>query len=493
MKRLKILIDILVIVLFISPACFASVAVVSEIEGELSYRSTEMQDWASVSAGQELDTGDRLKTGDKATAIINFNAGHSAVMNENSEMVIRSAMKEKTNLDLFKGKLRSKVKKLTGEQAYIIETPQAVCAVRGTDFTVSVKKNMTKIRVYEGVVEAKELITGKKLEISAGQSSDIMKNKAPMRTSGLSPLDGLTDEELKEREEVLEAARVEMFEEISRDAVMARAAEEIKKAEYENGKAMIDVHGNRVRMEEYVVRPEDYQFKYVVLNTRDERFDFSKILFTFNKDLPDDLTLVSKNMYYSASEEKPEWILTDMISVVSNTQDQINELASNGDMIQDENDAWRHYFGLYEFYIKGYNKDQKILWTQTVTDTNGYYEDRTENTTYLGGEDPVSVFSQPDGEDTFHFRVKDTYGDDTWLTVDDYLIDDDGDVKTSKDLEGNFESSFGGSFEDYLAELNFERRYTSSEFGDRDIDIVFSTKLLLESGMLSIAYDESSE
>ena len=45
------------------------------------------------------------------------------------------------------------------------------------------------------------------------------------------------------------------------------------------------------------------------------------------------------------------------------------------------------------------------------------------------------------------------------------------------------------SLKDYLAKLNFERKYTSSEFEDRDIDIVFSTKLLLDSGMLSVAYD----
>ncbi len=485
----KIVVGVLSMVLLGSSACFAGVAKLVEINGNVKYVKSGQEDWRAAAAGIELNIGDKLKTGAESHANIIFQAGHSAFLGASSMMVVNISDKNKTNLDLFKGKLRSKVRKLSKDQAYKITTPQAVCAVRGTDFDVSVIGKITKVMVYEGVVEAKEIITGAKLDISAGQSSDIIKNEAPSQSSSSGLLDHLTEIEKQERTEVIEAARVEMFEEISRDAVMSRSAEEIKKAEYENGKAMIDVHGKRVRLEEYIMRPEDYQFKYVVLNERADRFDFSKILFTFNTTLPDDLTLVSKKMYYSNTTDKPQWILTDMVSVISNTQDQINELASSGNMLQDTSGAWRHYFGSYAFSIKGYGKDQKTLYTETITDIDGTYDNLTVGKVYLGGSDPTSVYSQPDGEDTFHFYVKDTYGDGTWLAVDDYLVDDDGNVKTSKELQDNFSSSFGSSFTDFLSELNFERKYTSSEFEDRDIDIVFSTKLLLDSGMLSVAYD----
>ncbi|MBN2406826.1 MAG: FecR domain-containing protein [Elusimicrobia bacterium] len=488
MNSPRIFINILAFFITANSAALAGVAKIEQIEGKVSCAETGAEDWQDAAVGMELEEGDRLKTAGNSSAKIHFSSGHDAILGEKSEMVINSAKKDKTSLDLFKGKLRSKVKQLSSTQGYEILTPQAVCAVRGTDFDVNVAGGRTDVKVYEGIVEAKELMTGDSIEIFAGQSSEIISNRSP-ELSGVDA-DQYKEVDAREKEEVLRDAYTEMFEEISKDAVMSRAAEEIKKAEYENGKAMLDVDGRRVRLEEYIVRPEDYQFKYVVLNEREDRFDFSKILFTFNRELPEDLTQVTRNMYYSDSNAKPIWILTDMISVISNTQDQINELASGGDMIKDSNNAWRHYFGNYEFSIKGYGRDRKVLWTQTIADIDGTYENRDIDTVYLGGSDPEVSGTRPDGDDTFHFYEKTIYGEGTWLAADDYLIDDDGDIKTSKELERNFESSLGGaSFTDYLAKLNFERKYTSSEFGDRNIDIVFSTKLLLDSGMLSVAYD----
>jgi hypothetical protein len=484
--------------------CFAGIAKLSEIKGEASYVPAASSEWQPASFNMELNVGDKVKTSEGSSAVIQFHSGHSAEMGEKSFMIIKVANQNKTNMQFFKGKLRSKVKKLAKGQSYKVTTPQAVCAVRGTIFDVSIIKEMTEVKVYEGIVEAKELITGEKVNVYSGQSSLIKKNQAPSSSSDFESLAPDPDSAVKQ---VSEEARMEMFEEISRDAVMARAAEEIKKAEYENGKALVDVNGYRVRLEEYIVRPEDNQFKYVVLNEREDRFDFSKILFAFNDTLPLDLTEVTQEMYYSTKEEKPSLILTDMISVISNTQDQINEEAWGGNMLQDSAGIWRHYFSNYEFSIKGYGKTYvtnlaagtdalkgKILWTETKTDMDTTYEGLDSNVAYIGGSDPTTESGMPDGEDTFHFYVKDTYGDGTWMVRDDYLIDDDGNVKTSKDLADSFSSSLGGkTFKDYLSELNFESKYTSSEFDGRDIDLVYSTKLLLDSGMLSVSYGAASD
>jgi len=81
-------------------------------------------------------------------------------------------------------------------------------------------------------------------------------------------------------------AKKELYNEISKDSVMKTAQAELQSAEYKAAKVAIDAYGYRVRMEEYVIRPQADQFKYVVLNSRNERFDFGKMIFTFNKDLP---------------------------------------------------------------------------------------------------------------------------------------------------------------------------------------------------------------
>ncbi|MFC2048666.1 FecR domain-containing protein [Elusimicrobiota bacterium] len=499
MKKTKTV--LLAMILFISGSqyLFAAIAKLDSAKGKVLCMKTDATDWVKISAGADLNKGDRIKTFDQGSAKIKFSAGHEAALGSNSIIIINESSMDNTNLKLLLGNIRSKVKKLNNKQAYAVKTPQAVCSVRGTDFDVSVTKTATEVKVFSGLVEAMEMTTGGSVDIGAGQMSKIRNYSKPT-----TPVDIDIQGTDRGKSSISEEARREMFEEISRDEVMDRASEEVKKAEYENGKALIDVNGNRVRLEEYIVRPEANQFKYVVLNNREERFDFSKILFKFNKDLPSDLTLATSEMFTSEKSDKPEWILTDLVSLMSNTQDQINEEAWEGDMLKDTNSVWKHYFGRYQYSVKGYGKTYsnpkgKILFDQTVVNTNDSYSSLAVTTLYIGPDGnnstttvPESESTTPAGADTFHFREKTTYSDGTWLTVDDYLIDDEGDIKTSGDLSDNFAASTigGKSFKDYLSELNFESKYTSSEFDGRDIDLVFSTKLLLDSGLIAVAYDE---
>ncbi|MGM0568135.1 MAG: FecR domain-containing protein, partial [Elusimicrobiota bacterium] len=387
--------------------------------------------------------------------------------------------------------LRSRVKELGKDQAYTISTPQAVCAVRGTVFDVAVDREATVVNVVSGRVEAMELITGAKVEVGEGSYSTIVPGAAPQ-----APIETPEEEVIEEssspelRNEMRENAFREMFQEISRDAVLRRAADEIKRAEYENGKALIDAAGSRVRLEEYVVREKNNAgFKYVVLNHREERFDFGQISFMFDNTLPEDLNRVTRNMFYST--EKPAWILTELISVITNTKDRVNEVAQGGDMIQDSDGAWRHYFADFTFLIKGEGKNEKELWNQELRLASGgsLYEDLVKEYSYYQGEEqPLTEEELPSGENYFHFKVRDTYDDGTWIQAEDYLIDDSGDTQKKSDISG---ITSDAAIRDYLYGLNFERKYTSSEFEDRNIDLVFSTKLLMDSGMLDFK-DESA-
>lgn len=81
---------------------------------------------------------------------------------------------------------------------------------------------MTEVKVFEGIVEAKELITGEKVEILAGQISQIIKNQKPSEPVSIEDIEkkeeeGAAEEEKTEAEELdlREEARREMFEEIS--------------------------------------------------------------------------------------------------------------------------------------------------------------------------------------------------------------------------------------------------------------------------------------
>ena len=469
---------------------YASGASIVSMEGEVRYMTPEDFDWQRAQTGIELPSGSRIRTGAASSAELKFKAGHSASLGENTTLLIETSSEDETGVEMFNGKLRSRVRELGRDQAYTISTPQAVCAVRGTVFDVEVSRRSTVVNVVSGRVEAMELITGAKVEIGAGRYSTIVPGSAPQTPVETPEGQSIEESSLPElRNEMRENAFREMFQEISRDAVLRRAADEIKRAEYENGKALIDAAGSRVRLEEYVVRENNSAgFKYVVLNHRDERFDFGQISFMFDSFLPDDLSRVTRNMFYSSRE--PEWVLTDLVSVITNTRDRVNEVAQGGDMIQDSDGGWRHYFGDYTFLIKGEGKNEKELWNQKLRLASGgsLYEDLVFERSYYAGEEPFREIYMPSGENYFHARIRNTYADGTWIQAEDYLINDSGDIQKESHVSGGLDDY---SLRDYLYGLNFERVYTSSEFEDRNIDLVFSTKLLMDSGMLDFKVESA--
>jgi hypothetical protein len=283
-----------------------------------------------------------------------------------------------------------------------------------------------------------------------------------------------------------------MFDEISRDAVLARAAQEIKNAEYQNGKALVDARGLRVRMEEYIVRPTDNQFKYVVLNTRESRFDFGKILFTFSDDLPADLTLATRTMFEAAGAAKPSLYLTGVDSVMSNTVDKVNEIAAGCDMYPDDAvnpSRWTMFPGSYDFYVNDVKR-----WGFTDNNSDGRISSSELSYYNLSGDKitaPTTELKMPSGNTAFHFYQKNVYADGFWLAASDYIINDDGKIITVADMADKTSSEL----KDFAYKLNFQREYTSSAFtnaaaknsdGDITIDLVFSSKLLIDSGMLSL-------
>ena len=472
------------------------------------YRSSE-GGWQNAVKGADLLSGDKVRCGSNSRADIVTGNGHKIKVWSRSEVSMDKVDGAETKIGLLVGRLRCWVKKMRPAEKYEVKTPVAVCSVRGTDFAVEVNENkQMRVEVYEGQVAASEDRTGREVIVNPGEFTQIMPNQPPQEPKVL-PEDSQDggDEGVKLINETKEEARNEIFQELSKEAVLSRADEEIKLAEYQNGKAMIDVGGNRVRLEEYIVRTNPNEFKYVVLNTRAEHFDFGKIIFTFNADLPQDLTLATKNMYISQGEEKPSLWLTNVISVMSNTIDQVNEEAGGGNMFVDDlvnPSYWTLGFSNYKFSV-----NNKTWWEFNDANTNGilesgeisyynvatgakfdfttdfqkdtatnkyYFLDSSGNTVYF------NEFQQPGGQDAFQYYQKNNYSETQWITAEDYVINDDGRIITAADLRGLTTQKL----KDKAYESNFERIYTCSEFQGRKIDLVFSVKLLVDSGILQL-------
>jgi hypothetical protein len=429
-----------------------------------------------------LNNGDELRTARASTVELMMDDGSRVKVAPVSLFKLTSEGKDAVSLGLYFGRVRSWVKKFS--KKFEVRTPSAVCAVRGTDFMVaSDQEGNSRLEVYEGSVLAGDT-KGNTGLVREGQYADIPvggrmrdPNDNPDQPGDMNSSIGSPSQ----------AARSEIYGEISKEDVISRAQQELQSAEFQSRKVAIDAFGNRVRMEEYVIRPADNQFKYVVLNTRQDRFDFGKMLFTFNAALPSDLSLATRSMMNAAGAAAPQWQLTYMNSVMSNTTDKVTEDASGGKMVADNAGnptQWTHFFTNYAVYAAGPSEASengglgRMLWS--YADANADNTVQAGELTYLGGSAPTAAVVYPGGPDTFSTITRNTYSDGTWITASDYVLFDDGKILSA----GDFSSRLGVSMDTATDKLNFERVYTSSLFGGRKIDLEFSAKLLKDAGLL---------
>lgn len=482
---MKSLISLLLVVSFVNSA---DAAYISMHRGDVDIKKAGSGAWERLGASRtDLASGDEVKTARASTAEIMLDDGSKMKLAPMSAFKLTSETKEAVSVGLYIGRVRSWVKKFS--KKFEVRTPSAVCAVRGTDFMVGADGNgNTNVEVYDGSVLAGDA-SGNSSLLQQGQFVNIPNggNVGQPQNNSNPPSDmnsGLGDAKL--------IAKKEIYNEMSKEDVIASAQAEIQSAEYQNRKTAIDAFGNRVRMEEYVIRPAVDQFKYVVLNTRADRFDFGKILFTFDNALPDDLSLATRNMLTATGASAPQWQLTEMNSIMSNTLDKITEDATGGKMVPDnpsDPTRWTHFFTNYGVYAYGWNAGDDpalvpnggmgtMLWSYSDLNQNNNIENGEMS--YLGGSAPASLAAFPAGEETFYTISKNTYSDGTWLQAADFVLFDNGDIVSTGDLS----TRLGESMSTVTDKLNFQRIYTSSLFGGRKIDLEFSAKLLKDCGLI---------
>lgn len=497
----------LLIFFVLAQASASFAATLVEIKGNVFIKGENSISWTQIKDGGQqikIKGSDEIRTGRASSAEILMDDGTRIKIAPFSYFRLESETSAAAKINLLAGKIRNWVKKFS--RKFEVKTPTAVCAVRGTDFMVSADNDgNTRVEVYEGSVLAGDskgkealLKSGEMIEVSRDGLGERSRNPNPPQEMGAS----LSDRKA--------AARKELYSEISKESVIKQAQAEMQSAEYQNRKTAIDAYGLRVRMEEYIVRPSDNQFKYVVLNTRKDSFNFGKILFTFNSALPEDLTLAAKNMLHYEGSSAPQWYLTEMNSVISNTYDKVTEDASGGKMVPDSLSApgsWTHFFANYGVYFAGPSEAAengglgRLLWKYSDSNNNNtadsgeftFLGDRTvtgvtnissyqKRYDFNDGSSMIATRINPSGDEVFDNVVRNEYSDGTWINTRDYLLFDDGKIASYSDFSA---ASPGGiSKGDVSERLNFERVYESSLFGGRKIDLEFSAKLLRDAGLL---------
>jgi len=155
-------------VLILSLAVFATIAFSCSKQTKSDYASISFfigdvtKNGAVISIGDIVSEKDTIVTGAQSSCDIKL--GDSIIRIKDKSKMEFSALGlknslENTTLDLGEGRMLCKPKKLLKNESFMVKTPTAVAAVRGTEFTVeSDAAQTTRIKVYDGKVKVAKRI-----------------------------------------------------------------------------------------------------------------------------------------------------------------------------------------------------------------------------------------------------------------------------------------------------------------------------------------------
>jgi len=163
-----------------APAVAGETGCVYDLKGTVSVMKAGRTDWAAAKKGLPVTEGDRIKTGPRAWCEILFKDGSFIKMEEDSETAadtLRATAEERLfSFSFLKGKalwMAAKIKSRTA--SFSVRTPSAVCAVRGTDFSIMVSTSGgTTVGLFDGKVavsgaaQEKELLAGGEASVDGG-------------------------------------------------------------------------------------------------------------------------------------------------------------------------------------------------------------------------------------------------------------------------------------------------------------------------------------
>lgn len=311
---------------------FATEIVILSIQGSVEVQKKGETTWQKIKTGSILKTGDRIRTGKKSQAVSVTKEGHKITIRQNTLFLISKLGPVEWDFEQELGKARLKVAKLASGQSLRVKTPTAVCAVRGTEFEVTVLEDKsTVLDVFEGSVGFADLAgIAEEMLIRENQRSVIQEGGAPAAPQAIPEAEPEGREEGRIPPELKNEIVREVSFDLDRENIEAAAAFELQAAQYQEAKTLIDAFGRRVRLEEYITRPTPESFKFVSLNTREDRFDFGFFEVVANKPLPDDLS-VAGNLWFSDSATKPEFYAVKQRWFVTNTMDSVAQMQLDGD------------------------------------------------------------------------------------------------------------------------------------------------------------------
>lgn len=165
--------------LLLPALAWAGPASLKPLKGITHLQHADQTTWEEVKGPVTVVEGDRIKTDGESTAFLTLPDDHRVAIGPDSFLTLQRMAAGQTKIFLKSGLVRNKIRKLkvAEDQFYKLQTPTAVCAVRGTDFAVTQPlAGSAQVRVFEGMVDLNSLradIAHEVTHLQAGQATTV--------------------------------------------------------------------------------------------------------------------------------------------------------------------------------------------------------------------------------------------------------------------------------------------------------------------------------
>jgi hypothetical protein len=119
---------------------------------------------------------------------------------------------------------------------------------------------------------------------------------------------------------------------LARDALESAAVFAVRASQYQEGHVLVDATGARLRVEEYVTRPDPKSFKIITLNSRGGRLEYGTLQVEANAVLPAELHAAG-DLFFRAGAAKPAYWAVKYLWTQSNSVDTVTRLGVDGDAL----------------------------------------------------------------------------------------------------------------------------------------------------------------
>jgi hypothetical protein len=404
-------------------------AFTGEVEARLTFND---ENWIPVERNMIVKEGGTIRTGSNGAAVIRMPNKSKIWLRANSNLEIEENKSFSSRISLLFGSIKIRVPHLLRRENFRVKTPTAVCAVRGTEFTLSTSdEGKMRIAVLYGEVKLEYSVPpnnganivyipqghvlsvpekGKQGEhtlLTKEQESKALENWDP----GLSKKDRqkMLVKKKNDRQDMKAFARVTN----ATDKKISDFTNTAKESDIEAGRTLKDVHGNLVRVDQRLMRPDGQTLQFFNLVKRPVYNHVDHGGFTYNGDpagITNRLDLLQMNMVFNQR-------LPDRMEEWPGFFDGSSVHAEKAAFVSANKTDSSNVFFIAEYYMRDEARDELVNSARVIMpgmSSDEYYKGAADRDVMVTGIVDNANF----------LKITNLTADSTYLNVEDALASD---------------------------------------------------------------------